>query len=50
MNIIRMLGLFVFGVGGYCLILNAVFKVRIYQFGMTLFVIGTAMSIIPMAF
>ncbi len=48
MNIIRMLGLFVFSFGGYCLILNAVFKVRIYQVGMTLFVIGTAMSIVPM--
>lgn len=50
MNIIRLFGLLAFGVGGYCLILNAVFRVRIYQFGMTCFVIGTAMSIIPMTF
>jgi len=48
MNIIRMLGLLVFSVGGYCLILNAVFRVRIYQFGMTCFVVGTAMSLLPL--
>lgn len=49
MNIIRMLGLFVFCIGAYCLILNAMFKVRIYRFGMSLFVIGTAMTVLPMA-
>lgn len=49
MSTVRMIGLFVFCIGAYCLILNAVFKVRIYRFGMSLFVIGTAMSIIPMA-
>lgn len=50
MNIIRTLGLFVFCIGGYCLILNALFCVKIYRFGMSLFVIGTALTIIPMAF
>ncbi len=48
MNTIRMLGLFVFCVGGYCLILNAAFKVRIYPFGMSCFVVGTAMSLLPL--
>lgn len=49
MNITRVLGLFVFCIGAYCLILNAVFNVRIYRFGMAMFMIGTVLSIVPMA-
>lgn len=46
---IRIFGLLVFCVGCYCVILNSLFKVRVYRFGMSCFVAGTAMTLIPMA-
>ncbi len=48
MNTVRLVGLFVFAIGCYCLILHAVFRVRSYQLGMSLFVIGTAMTLLPL--
>lgn len=47
--IIRVLGLFVFCIGCYCLELTFLFNVRIYRFGMSCFVAGTAMTLIPLA-
>lgn len=46
---IRILGLFVFCIGCYCLVLHSLFRVRVHQFGMSCFLIGTAMSLLPLA-
>ncbi len=46
--IIRVIGLFVFCIGCYCLVLNCLFNVRIYRFGMSCFVVGTAMTLLPL--
>jgi len=48
-NLIRLLGLVVFCVGCYFIVLNILFNVRVYRLGMSLFVIGTAMTLLPLA-
>lgn len=46
---IRALGLFVFLAGSTLLMMACLFQVRIYRVGMSLFVLGTTMVLLPMA-
>ena len=45
---IRVFGLFVFLVGSFLLMLSCLFRIRIYRFGMSLFVLGTTMVLLPL--
>ncbi|WP_320130279.1 hypothetical protein [uncultured Sphaerochaeta sp.] len=48
-NTVRAIGLVVFFVGCYLLVLNICFNVRSYRLGMSLFILGTAMTLAPLA-
>nr|WP_321265234.1 hypothetical protein [uncultured Sphaerochaeta sp.] len=49
MNFIRAMGLFIFLIGGFLIMLSCLFRIRIYRFGMSLFVLGTTMVLLPLA-
>lgn len=49
MNFIRVFGLFIFLSGSALLMMACLFHVRIYRVGMSMFVLGTTMVLLPMA-
>lgn len=49
MNFIRVFGLFIFLCGSVILMMACLFRVRIYRIGMSLFVLGTTIVLLPMA-